>query len=179
MSRQCCVWSSLGTGGMCRHSQLGVLLSSHGIAHLLRPLEQQSTILICVFRSFRFRPFHLDFWIFSLQPADKLNKEPTSLYIQPLPAIDLCLQPAVLQWSLSSLQLTSANKGIIVIVQQSSTPLYVWRIICVLTSEDRRWRARFQKCSNPVVLVLVQLPNVGKKWLLCFTFPAAPSHNNC
>ena len=46
-------------------------------------------------------------------PADKLNKEPTSLYIQPLPAIDLCLQPAVLQWSLSSLQLTSANKGII------------------------------------------------------------------
>ena len=32
-------------------------------------------------------------------------------------------------------------------------------IICVLTSED--WRARFQKCSNPVVLVQ---PNVGKKW---------------
>ena len=117
--------------------------------------------------------------MYSVKTADKLNKEPISLYIQPLPAIDLCLQPAVLQRSLSSLQLTSANKGIIVIVQQSSTPLYVWRIICVLTSEDRGWRVRFQKCSNPVVLVLVQLPNVGKKWLLCFTFPAAPSHNNC
>ena len=55
--------------------------------------------------------------MYSVQTADKLNKEPTSLYIQPLPAIDLCLQPAVLQWSLSSLQLTSANKGIILIVQ--------------------------------------------------------------
>ena len=114
--------------------------------------------LICVFRSFRFRPFHLN--IFS---ADKLNKDPISLYTQPLPVIDLCLQPAACSGlsPLSALQLTSANKGIILVVQQSSTPLSVWMIICVLTSEDWRWRARFQKCSNPVVLVQ---PNVGKKW---------------
>ena len=106
-----------------------------------------------------------------MQTADKLNKDPISLYIQPLPVIDLCLQRAACSGlsPLSALQLTSANKGIILVVQQSSTPLSVWMIICVLTSED--WRARFQKCSNPVVLVQ---PNVGKKWRVCFTFPAAP-----
>ena len=110
-----------------------------------------------------------------MQTGDKLNKDPISLYIQPLPVIDLCLQPAACSGlsPLSALQLTSANKGIILVVQQSSTPLSVWMIICVLTSED--WRARFQKCSNPVVLV--QQPNVGKKWRASHS-PRLPD-NNC
>ena len=76
--------------------------------------------LICVFRSFRFRPFHLN--IFS---ADKLNKDPISLYTQPLPVIDLCLQPAACSGlsPLSALQLTSANKGISLVVQHPTLRL--------------------------------------------------------
>ena len=58
-------------------------------------------------------------WIFSVQTADKLNKDPISLYTQPLPVIDLCLQRAACSGlsPLSALQLTSVNKGIILVVQ--------------------------------------------------------------